>query len=105
MITKDTAARIAYAYSEIEAAKKLLEILATARSRQSTPDFRDAFGRPRGLQLGVPSGESGHRLFDVSHALSEIIIRAHIESKRSEIAALCELAKTELSDAAAKEEK
>jgi hypothetical protein len=94
MITKDTASRIAYAYSEIEAAEVLLEILAKAKSTRSIPDFRDVFGqRVRGLQLGLPSGENSHRLFDVSYILGEIVIKAHIESKRSEIAALCELAK------------
>ena len=95
MITKDTAARIAFAYSEIDAAKALLDGLDKAQKDHSVPDFRDAFGRIRGLQLGVPHG-SGHRLLDVGPALGAAIIRAHIEEKRSEIAALCVIARTEL---------
>jgi hypothetical protein len=98
MITKDTASRIAYAYSEIEAAEALLVIMAEAKTRIEPPDFRDVFGRRHGmLQLGVPSGESGRRLFDVNPSLGEVVIKAHIEAKRAEIAALCELAGTELS--------
>jgi hypothetical protein len=92
MITKETAAKIAYAYSEIEAAEELLKGLR----RLQEPDFRDNFGRRRGLQLGVPSGSSGHRLLDVAPRLAKIIIKAHIDDKKSEIEALCLTAKREL---------
>jgi len=98
MITKDTAAKIAFAYSEIEAAAALLKILAEARKSQELPDFRDAYGRIRGLQLGIPSGSGGHRLMDVAPELGEAIIRAHMEQKRAVIFALCEIAKVELND-------
>lgn len=97
MITKDTAAKIAYAYSEIEASEALLKIIDDAKKDRSDPDFRDAFGHhQRRLRLGVPSGQSSHTLFQVDASLGEIIIKAHIEQKRAEIAALCELAKGEL---------
>ena len=99
MITEETAARIAYAYAEIKAAEKLLDVIRSADLTQIAPDFRDVFGRRRrALQLGVPSGESGHRLMDVSTALGGIIIQAHIDTKRAEIAALCELARGQLAD-------
>lgn len=99
MITKDTAVRIAYAYSEIESAQQLLASLENANGHYEIPDFRDAFGRQRGLQLGVPSSVNGHRLMDVSPKLAAIIIRAHIDDKRAEIEALCEIAQNELSKA------
>ena len=98
MISKNTAACIAFAYSEIEAAEKLLEILDKSRSEHREPDFRDAFGRVRGLQLGVPSGESGHRLLDVAPVLGAAIIQAHIAQKKAEITALCEKARMELKE-------
>ncbi len=92
-ITKNTAARIAFAYSEIEAGEQLLAIVAKSRAEHVEPDFLDVFGRSRhGLQLGVPSGSNGHRWLDVDWPLAEIIIKAHVENKRSEIEALTALA-------------
>ncbi len=99
MITKDTAARIAHAYCEIEAGENLLKMLEEANLRRETPDFRDAFGRLRGLQLGIPTGPGGHRLVDVAPKLGEAVVRAHIEQKRAEISALCDLARAELAKA------
>lgn len=95
MISKQTATDIAFAYREIETAEKLLaEIVEALRGRQM-PDIRDAFGRQQGgLQLGVPSGESGHRMFNVPWPLAKPIIQAHIAEQRAKIEALNELAKT-----------
>ena len=95
-ITKNTAAAIAFAYSEIEASEELLKIISD-RLPGDNPDFRDAFGRRKGgLQLGVPSGSNGHRLLDVGAGLAKIIIAAHINEKRAEIHALCAVAVGEL---------
>lgn len=97
MITKQTAMDIALAYREVETAERLLADLKEARSRHSAPDIRDAFGRlQNGLQLGVPSGENSHRLFNVPWSLAEPIIQAHIANQRAIIAALSEQAKAEL---------
>lgn len=100
MITKETAARIWQAYREIEAAHKLLEDMAELREKDRVdkyaPTLRDAFGRLRHLQLGIPSGESGHRLFEVSPILAESVIRAHIGHKEAELAEANEQAKIEL---------
>lgn len=101
MITRDTAARIAYAYDEIKAANELLKIIEEGDKRGEPPDFRDTFGRGRGLQLGVPHS-GGHRLMDVSVRLAAIIIRAHVKNKEDEIEALCELA---IGEAAASRDK
>ena len=96
MITRETAVKIAFAYSEIEAAQGLLKQLGE-RNAIDKPDFRDVFGRSRrALTLGVPSGENSHRLLDVDHELARIIIAAHIDKKHSEIVALCEVARLEL---------
>lgn len=96
MITEKTARAIAYAYREIEVAEALLAKIEDALSRQELPDIRDAFGRPRGgLQLGVPSGESSTRLFDVSWTLAKPVIEAHIAHHRSVLAALSEKARAE----------
>ena len=97
MITRNTAARIAYAYDEIKAADGLLNVIEEGEKIGEPPDFRDDFGRRRHtLQLGVPQS-GGHRLMDVSHKLAAIIIKAHIKNKQDEIDALSELARGEMS--------
>lgn len=95
MISRNTAAQIAYAYDEIKAAKELMDVIEKGSEHGSVPDFRDAFGRSRGLQLGVLSG-NGHRLMDVSYKLAKIIIKAHIREKEAEIEALCVNARQEM---------
>lgn len=101
MITKKTAERIWIAYREIESAEKLLQDMAKIRERDGIRDehaatLRDAFGHRRQLQLGVPAGENGHCLFDVSAVLAESCIRAHVEHKRAELAEVNEAARIEL---------
>lgn len=104
MITKETCAAIWSAYREIEASEKLLADMKAERERAHAdphaPTLRDAFGRVRQLQLGIPSGENGHRIFDVSPVLAESVIRAHIEHKRAELAEANERARIELGAAA-----
>lgn len=99
MITAETATSIAYAYREIETAEKLLAEITnefTQRLKQP-PDIRDAFGRRQeGLQLGVPSGVNGHRLFNVPWTLAKPVIEAHIANQKAIVTALCEKARTEL---------
>lgn len=60
------------------------------------PNPRDAFGRLNNLQLGVPSGEGGHRLYDVAPKLALSVIRAHIAAKKAELASANEQARLEL---------
>ncbi|MER9217922.1 hypothetical protein NKI48_03155 [Mesorhizobium sp. M0644] len=99
-ISKETATEIAYAYREIETAEKLLAEIVDALGKSIVavaPDIRDAFGRRQdGLQLGVPSGDTGHRLFNVPWALARPIIEAHISAKKALISALNEKARIEL---------
>ncbi len=97
MISFDTARAIAYAYREVETAEKLLGDITESLQRRAAPDIRDAFGRQQhGLQLGVPSGESGQRLFNVEWTLAKPVIEAHIANQRAQIAALNEKARAEI---------
>lgn len=102
MITKETCAHIWNAYREIEAGEKLLADMQAERDKpfsekdKHAPTLSDVFGRVRHLQLGIPSGENGHRLFSVSPVLAESVIRAHIENKRAELVEANERARIEL---------
>lgn len=95
-ISKNTAMEIALAYREVETAEALLKEIAEALDRREVPDIRDAFGRHQGgLQLGVPSGANGHRLFNVPWAMARPIIETHVAQQRAIIAALSEKARIE----------
>lgn len=102
MITQVTAAAIWSAYREIDAAQKLLEDMAAERAKpfadrdKYAPTLKDAFGQRRQLQLGIPSGENGHRIFDVNPELAESVIRAHIAKKQVELTEANERARIEL---------
>ena len=97
VISKDTATDIALAYREVETAEKLLADVREIVSRHGSKDIRDAFGRVQhGLQLGVPSGDNAHRLFNVEYSLAVPIIEAHIANKRAVISALSAKAAAEL---------
>lgn len=103
MITQETAECIWAAYREIEAGEKLLADMAAARAEpfserdRHAPTLKDAFGRKRRLELGIPSGENGHRIFGVDSELAEAVIRAHIAKKRAELVEANERARIELS--------
>ena len=105
MITQETAALIYQAYREIEAGQKLLDDMKAIRESErldkTEPTIKDAFGRRRHLQLGIPSGENSHRILDVSPVLAESVIRAHIENKRADLAECQERARFELEGHAA----
>lgn len=102
MITKETCQAIYSAHREIEAGEKLLEDMKAERERpfsdreKLAPLLKDAFGHRKHLQLGIPLGENSHRLFDVSPALAESVIRAHIENKRAALVEANERARIEL---------
>jgi len=101
MIKQETAAKIWDAYREIEIAKGLLseleEIKKQSQPEKNAPTLKDAFGRIRHFQMGIPTGDNSHRLFQVSPYLAESVIRAHIENKKSELAEANEQARIELS--------
>lgn len=97
MINQKTAMDIAYAWREVETAEALLAEISETVSRREGVDIRDAFGRRQdGLQLGVPSGSNGHRLFHVPWTMARPIIEAHIAQQRALIATLSEKAAIEM---------
>lgn len=90
MISKQTAMDIAFAHREIDTARDLLKEIDKAKARYGeAPDVRDAFGRLQGgLQLGIPSGDSSHRLFNVPWPLAKVVIEAHIANQEQILKAL-----------------
>ena len=60
------------------------------------PNHRDAFGRQKCLQLGVPVSSDGLRLFDVKPTLAISIIKAHVANMQSELVEANEQARIEL---------
>lgn len=105
MISAQTAIDIALAHQEIERGEKLLadveEVIAKRRGREDGACLRDAFGRRTdGLQLGVPSGDNGQRLFNVPWELARPVIQAHIAGQRALVVALNETARLQLSEPA-----
>ncbi len=100
LISKHTATDIALAYREIETAEALLKKIDEACRTRTAPDLRDHFGRPAGgLQLGVPTGDSSQRMFDVPWDIAKPVIETHIAHQRAKLAMLCVTARTELGDA------
>ncbi len=97
MIEFETARKIAFAYREIEIAKKLLAEITEALARRTMPDLRDAFGRQaRGLELGVPTSDTSKTLFNVPWELAGPVIEAHIAQQHAVLALLNERARIEL---------
>jgi hypothetical protein len=109
MLTQETAARVWQTYREIETAKKLLSDMQEIREREyqrtltrpakHEPTLTDAFGRKQHLQLGIPTGENGHRLLQVAPELGESVIRAHIAKMEAELTEANEQARLENSEA------
>ena len=101
MISQETARQIWNAYSEIDNGTKLLAEMEERKKQYKDPNPRDAFGERKCLQLGVPCGESGHRLYNVRPELAMACIGAHIAEKNNLLTALMERAKLELEGGAA----
>jgi hypothetical protein len=97
MISKEIALKIYSAHNEIEKSKKLITDMKEVIDRTSeSPKLKNAFGEPRGLQLGVPSGDNGHRLFDVSPSMAIKVIEQNIKDKEAELTELMALADIQL---------
>ena len=99
-LSNDTLQLIWSAQREIDTGKKLLSDLEkTIEQNEYDPHaqaLKDAFGRHRDLQLGVPSSENSRRLFNVSPQLAVAIIRAHIAQKEAQLVEANERARIEL---------
>lgn len=100
MITEETIRAMWAAQREIRVGEQLLEemkrIAENMRQDRNAERITDAFGRERDLQLGIPCGESSHRLLNVSPTLAISIINAHIANKRAELVEANERAAIEL---------
>lgn len=103
MVTQETAVRIFNCYREIEAATKLLKDTQQAQQdnikeglSRDAPVIKDAFGRERNLELGVPSGSDSRRLFQVSPDLAIAIMQSHLAKMQAQLIELNELARIEL---------
>lgn len=90
MITQNTAAKIWGCYQHIEAGKKLLAHLS-----EKTEDMHDTYAPRLNLQLGVPSGENPHQIYEVHPDIALSIIRAHIANKEAELIRYNEAARVE----------
>ena len=95
MVTRKTAFEIVLAYDEITKGEALLKDMKELADASKAEFLRDAFGRQKNLQLGIPCGENRHQLFDVAPALAKQVIKAHIAEKRSLLAVLNETASEE----------
>lgn len=95
-ISQETARMIWVAYDEIANGEKLLTEMEKRQKEHENPNPRDAFGKRRNLQLGIPCGETGHTLYDVQPKLAMAVIAAHVADKRAMLTVLCERAKSEL---------
>ena len=100
IIKKETAAKIWQCYREIEAAEKLLQDMEERRKKYPGDEYaqklENAFGRGQNLQLGIPSGENSHSLFNVSPDLAGAVIRSHVAAKKAELIKVNEQAGIEL---------
>lgn len=100
MITQKTAADIWQCYRKIEAGEKLLQNMEERRKKypfdKHEQHLKDAFGRGQSLELGIPCGENGHRLFGVSFSLAGAVIKSHIAAKRAELTEFNERARIEI---------
>jgi hypothetical protein len=97
MITRNTASDIWRCHDEIEKGEKLLADMAALSTKWPEQKYLlDSFGRERGLQLGIPSGESSHRLYNVSTKLALSVIAAHIANQKAALAEANERARIEL---------
>jgi hypothetical protein len=89
MISDATIERIWKCRREIRVGEELLaemKRIAENMRRDDNPErIKDAFGRERDLQLGIPLGESSHRLLNVSPLLAISIIKAHIANEMAVI--------------------
>jgi hypothetical protein len=81
LIKKETLEKMWSCYREIAACNKLLEDIAEVKKNDHFKQFegklKNAFGERQEFQLGVPCGESAHRIFGLSSDLAVSIITSH----------------------------
>jgi len=104
IISQELASRIWTAHREIEVGRKLLaDIEETIKADRPTP--LEPYHRRRRYTLGVPNGQDGHRMLDVSPQLAGCVVLAHLAEKERELKELSIAAKIELGLMAASEKR
>ena len=98
MINKETAAKIFNCHNQIEHSKILLEEMKKCKLETGEVKLEDAFGGRRDLELGVPSGRSGHRILNVEWSLGMKIIKQHIKDQKKLLIKLNKEAELELTN-------
>lgn len=98
MISKETAVKIHNCHVQIENGKRLILDMKEALKKTGDAKLDDAFGGRRDLELGVPSGSSGHRIFGVRFDLGVKIIKEHIKDQKKKLEKLKGVAELELTN-------
>lgn len=101
MITKETCIKIWNCHNEIDKSKKIISEMAEKLKEdkdKQPPCLENAFGERRGLQLGVPSGDNGHYLYNISLDLSIKVIEEHIQANEKRLEELMAIAKIEINE-------
>jgi hypothetical protein len=100
-MSQEAAYRVWMAHREIATGKKLLADIndKVKWGHDATP--LDPFGRRKAFSFGIPNGDNGQRLLDVSPMLAVYVIEAHIAAKEKELAEASIAARMELDGVAA----
>ena len=98
MIEKETARRIWNCYQEIESSKELVVNIKSHIDNDEEPTPRDCFGKRGNYELGVPTNNHTHRIYDVNPRLALSVVKAHMANKTNELVELNEQARIELKD-------
>lgn len=92
MISKDLSRKIYNCHSELEKCDELIKKMSEAIDKTGEPKLLDAFGERKGLQLGIPCGDNGHKLLNVSPQMAIKVIQEHKDFNQSELKRLNGLA-------------
>lgn len=99
-ISMDTLERIYRAKRDIDAANELIKALdghIAERKRDTGAKWlKDAFGRERMVELGIPCGEGSMRCYSVAPDLAVVVLRAHVARTEATLVEANECARVEL---------
>lgn len=96
MITKETALKIYGCHREILETQKLINDLEKEFKGKKQNTSIDLIKIYRRLNMDIPKGGNGGRLFDVNPVMAIKILKDHLLIKQNELKAANELARNEL---------
>jgi len=96
MITKEIARLIHNCYTEIESAEKMIEELQKSLNDKGEFELKDNWGNSRGLELHVPTSQSGHSIKRVPMSLALNVIKLHVITQEKELERLKDVCKIQL---------